>query len=102
MAFIARTRPGRGLCLLAAGGVLLMALTAATATAAPPTPMEGSAPEPPRLGTTASATPSSRTGASTRPRTPIPGFLLDRAATPSSTHRTRSSGPSRSALTTAG
>jgi hypothetical protein len=38
----------------------LVALTPATATAAPPTPMEISAPELPRLG----ATPSSRTGAS--------------------------------------
>jgi hypothetical protein len=52
----------------------LVALTPATATAAPPTPMEVSAPELPRLG----ATPSSRTGAGTRPRTPIPGLLLDR------------------------
>jgi YD repeat-containing protein len=32
----------------------------------------------PRPGTAASATPSSRTDASTRPRTPIPGFLLKR------------------------
>ena len=45
---------------------------------APPTPMGVSAPERPRPGTAASATLSSRAGASTRPRTPIPGFRLDR------------------------
>jgi probable HAF family extracellular repeat protein/YD repeat-containing protein len=78
MALITRTQRGRGLRLAVAGGVLLTALTTATATAAPPTPTGVSAPERPRLGAAASATPSSRAGASTRPRTPIPGFLLER------------------------
>jgi probable HAF family extracellular repeat protein/YD repeat-containing protein len=74
MAFSTRPQPRRGLRLAVAGAVLLTALTTATATAAPPTPMGVSAHERPRLG----ATPSSRPGASTRPRTPTPGFLLER------------------------
>jgi probable HAF family extracellular repeat protein/YD repeat-containing protein len=78
MTFSTRTRPGRGLRLAVAGGVLLTALATATATAAPATPMGVSALERPRLGTAASATPSSRTGPATTPRTPIPGFLLER------------------------
>ena len=78
MALITRPQPGRGLRLAVAGAVLLTALTTATATAAPPTPTGVSAPARPRPGTAASATPSSRTDASTRPRTPIPGFLLKR------------------------
>jgi hypothetical protein len=78
MALSTRPRPGRGLRLAVAGGVLLTALTAATAAAAPATLMEVSAPERPRLGTAAGAALSSQAGASTRPRTPIPGFLLER------------------------
>ena len=78
MALSTRPAARRGLRLVVAGGMLLTALTTATATAAPATPMEVSAPEPPRPGTGAGAAPSSRTGASTRPRTAIPGFVLDR------------------------
>jgi probable HAF family extracellular repeat protein/YD repeat-containing protein len=75
---IIRTRPGPGLRLVVAGAVVLTALTTATATAAPATPMGVSAPERARLGTAAGVTPSSRADASTRPRTPIPGFVLER------------------------
>jgi probable HAF family extracellular repeat protein len=57
MAFITRPRPRRGLRLAVAGGVLLTALTAATAAAAPST-----------MGNQAD----------TRPRSLTPGFLLDR------------------------
>jgi YD repeat-containing protein len=78
MALITRPQPGRGLRLAVAGAVLPTALTTATATAAPPIPTGVSAPARPRPGTAASATNSSRTDASTRPRTPIPGFLLER------------------------
>lgn len=69
MALITRPQPGRGLRLAVAGAVLLTALTTATATAAPPNP-DGS------LGTRTTPAghrrqrhPSSRTDASTRPRT---------------------------------
>jgi probable HAF family extracellular repeat protein/YD repeat-containing protein len=80
MALILRPAAHRGLRLVVAGAVVLTALTAATATASPPTLMELSAPELSRPGTAAGATPSigPRAGASTRPRTPIPGFLLER------------------------
>jgi hypothetical protein len=57
MAFNIGTQPRRGLRLAVAGAVLLTALTAATATAAPTT-----------MGNHADP----------RPRTPTPGFLLDR------------------------
>ena len=78
MAFSIGMQPRRGLRLAVAGAVLLSALTATTASAASPTPMEVSAPDRPWLGAAASATPGSWTGAFTRPRTPIPGFLLER------------------------
>ena len=92
MAFSIRTRPGRGLRLVVAGAVLLTALTAAIATAAPATPMEVSAPQRARLGAvagvvvvtslttaTAAAAPTT-TGeqADARPRSLTPGFLLQR------------------------
>jgi probable HAF family extracellular repeat protein len=78
MAFSFRTRPRRGLRRVVAGAVVLTALTAATAAASPATPMAVSAPERPWPGAAAGATPSSRAGSSTRPRTPIPGFVLER------------------------
>jgi probable HAF family extracellular repeat protein len=66
MASTARPNLGRRLRMAVAGAAVLSALTVTTAAAAPPTPMGGPAAGPTRLG------------ADTRPRTPVPGFLLDR------------------------
>jgi hypothetical protein len=62
---------------LIAASLVVTALTAATAAASAPSPM-GAAVEPIRLGATASPGIGPRTSASTRPRTAVPGFLLDR------------------------
>jgi hypothetical protein len=70
VAFIIRSQPRRGLRLAVAGAVLLTALTAATATAAPPSPMGGQAPAMSRLGASPSQDPSVSS--------PPPGFLLER------------------------
>jgi hypothetical protein len=66
----------RRLRLAVAGAVVLTALTAATAAASAPTQTGGADARLSRLGVGASSGPA--TDSSTRPRTPVPGFLLDR------------------------
>lgn len=69
MASTARTSLRARLGVLIAASLVVTAHTAATAAPSAPSPM-GAALEPTRLGATASP--------STRPRTAVPGFLLDR------------------------
>jgi probable HAF family extracellular repeat protein len=77
MASTARTSLRARLGVLIAASLVVTALTAATAAASAPSPM-GAALEPTRLGATASPGIGPRTSASTRPRTAVPGFQLDR------------------------
>jgi hypothetical protein len=76
MASPAPTNLGRRLRIAAAGAAVVTALTVATASASPPTPMGDAAP----MGAQAPA--MSRPGASpsqdSSARSPAPGFLLDR------------------------
>ena len=79
MASTARTHVRRRLGVLIAGAAVLTALPTVTAAVSMPT-VATPAPELTRPGTTTSITRTS-SGADTRPRTPIPGFLLDRGRT---------------------
>jgi probable HAF family extracellular repeat protein/YD repeat-containing protein len=67
MTSTARTTVGRRLGVLIAGSLVVTALTAGTAAASVPTPMGIASPG---IGL--------RDGSSSRPRTPVPGFLLER------------------------
>jgi hypothetical protein len=67
MTSTARTTVGRRLGVLIAGSLVVTALTAGTAAASMPTPMGIASPG---IGL--------RDGSSSRPRTPVPGFLLER------------------------
>jgi hypothetical protein len=77
---------GRRLRLAVAGAAVLTALTVTSAGATPPTPMRVAAPRGvgasglTRLGTMTRII-SASTPSNTRPRTPLPGFLLDRGRT---------------------
>jgi probable HAF family extracellular repeat protein len=83
MAFTARTTLGRRLGVLITGAVALTTLLAGTGQAVTPAPMRGQtvglmgldASDP---GSGLGAGLRARTGASTSPRTPVPGFLLER------------------------
>jgi hypothetical protein len=75
MASTARANLRGRLGVLVAGSLVVMALTTATAAASAPTPM-GAAADLTRVR--ASYTATSWDGSSTRPRTGVPGFLLDR------------------------
>jgi uncharacterized membrane protein len=74
MASSAHSTLGRRLGVLIAGVVMVTALTTGAAAASAPTSMGGTDAQLSRL----SAGVSLPTDSSTRPRTPIPGFLLDR------------------------
>jgi probable HAF family extracellular repeat protein len=76
MASTARTHLRRRLGILIAGAAVLTALMTVTASASMPA-VDAPAPGLTRPGTTTSITRTSNPS-STRPRTPIPGFLLDR------------------------
>jgi hypothetical protein len=78
MAIIARTNLRGRLGVLIAGSLVVTALTAGTAAASVPSPMGMAAPEPTRLGAAARPSTGLRGGSSSRPRTPVPGFLLER------------------------
>jgi hypothetical protein len=74
----ARTNLRGRLGVLIAGSLVFTALTAGAAAASVPTSMGGKDVRLSRHGARVSPTTSRMTGSSTRPRTPVPGFLLDR------------------------
>ena len=78
MASAACTNLARRLRLAVAGAVVVTALTVTGAGASVPTSMGGADARLGRLGAGVSPTTSRPADSSTRPRTPIPGFLLDR------------------------
>lgn len=78
MASTSRTNLGRRLHLAVAGAAVLSALTMATAGASAPISMGGTEARLSRLGAGLSPSTSPPIDSGTRPRTPIPGFLLER------------------------
>jgi probable HAF family extracellular repeat protein len=78
MTSTARTNLRGRLGVLIAGSLVFTALTAGVAAASVPTSMGGTDARLSRLGAGASPTTSPPTDSSTRPRTPVPGFLLER------------------------
>jgi hypothetical protein len=74
----ARTNLRGRLGVLIAGSLVFTALTAGAAAASVPAPMGVTAPEPIRLAAPAGPSVSPQPSSSVRPRTPVPGFLLDR------------------------